>query len=97
MTVRPDASDDEARLARAEGLVASDVDGEIVILSIDSGHFFHLNATGSRIWELLDVPMTVTELCEKAVERFAVDAEACRRDIGEFVLGMRAKGLLRNA
>ncbi len=97
MTARPDTTDDDARLARAEGLVASEVEGEMVILSIDSGHFFHLNATGSRIWELLGVPMTMAEICEKASEGFAVDPEACRRDIAEFVQGMRAKGLLRSA
>ena len=96
MTDYPD-SIDTARLARADGLVASDVNGDVVILSIDSGHFFHLNATGSRLWDLLDTPMTVTELCERARERFAVDAEACRRDVGEFVQGLREKGLLQLA
>lgn len=96
MTDRP-ATTDATRLARADGLVASEVDGDIVILSIDSGHFFHLNATGSRLWDLLDAPLTVAELCEKARERFAVDADECRRDVDEFVQGMRDKGLLQSA
>ena len=48
----------DAAIARAEGLVASEVNGEIVVLSIELGHFFHLNATGSRIWNLLTAPMT---------------------------------------
>ncbi|MEO8259987.1 MAG: PqqD family protein [Acidobacteriota bacterium] len=96
MTERPDATDD-SRLARAEGLVASEVNGEIVILSIDSGHFFHLNSTGSRLWTLLETPLTVAELCEAARARFAVDAEDCRRDVTEFVQGLVAKGLLQGA
>lgn len=96
MTDRPEAAD-TTRLARADGLVASEIDGDLVILSIDSGHFFHLNATGSRLWALLDAPMTVAELCDKARERFAVDADECRRDVGAFVQGLRDKGLLRPA
>jgi hypothetical protein len=92
----PEVTDD-LRVARADGLVASEIDGDVVILSIDSGHFFHLNATGSRLWDLLDAPMTVAELCDKARERFAVDADECRRDVGAFVQGLRDKGLLRRA
>ena len=61
MSDQPAATDD-AHIARAEGLVASDVNGEVVILSIEVGHFFHLNATASRIWDLLDAPMTLAAL-----------------------------------
>jgi hypothetical protein len=93
MTDQPPLTD-TANLARAEGLVASEVNGEIVILSIEVGHFFHLNTTGSRIWGLLDAPMTVAGLCAAMRERFAVDADQCRRDVTEFVQGMLAKGLL---
>jgi len=84
----------DAAIARAEGLVASEVNGEIVVLSIELGHFFHLNATGSRIWNLLTAPMTVAALCAAMGERFAVGAEECRRDVTEFVEGMLDKGLL---
>ena len=96
MSDRPDLTDD-ARLARAEGLVASEVNGETVILSIDSGHFFHLNVTGSRIWNLFDAPMTFGELCAAMRERFEVDADQCRRDVTEFVQSMLAQGLLERA
>lgn len=84
----------DAPIARAEGLVASEVNGEVVVLSIELGHFFHLNATGSRIWNLLDAPMTVAALSATLSERFTVGVEECRRDVTEFVEGMLEKGLL---
>jgi len=84
----------DAPIARAEGLVASEVNGEVVVLSIELGHFFHLNATGSRIWNLLDAPKTVAALSATLGERFSVGAEECRRDVAEFVQGMLEKGLL---
>ena len=93
MSDRPDLTDD-IRLARAEGLVASDLNGEIVILNIESGHFFHLNVTGSHIWNMLDAPMTFAALCAATRERFAVDADECRRGVTEFAQGMLARGLL---
>ena len=88
------APTDDAHIARAEGLVASDVNGEVVILSIEVGHFFHLNATASRIWNLLDAPMTLAALSAAMRERFTVGADDCRRDVTEFVQGMLDKGLL---
>jgi hypothetical protein len=93
MSDRPNLTDD-ARLARAEGLVASEVNGETVILCIENGHFFHLNVTGSRIWSLFDAPMTFGELCASLRDRFAVDADQCRRDVAEFVEQMVAQGVL---
>jgi hypothetical protein len=96
MSDQPDLADD-ARLARTEGLVASDFNGEVVILSIESGHFFHLNATGTRIWSLLDTPITLAALCAAMRERFAVDADECRRSVTEFVQGMLERGLLERA
>jgi hypothetical protein len=84
----------DAPIARAEGLVASETNGEVVILSIEVGHFFHLNATGSRVWNLLDAPMTVAALSAALSERFAVSAAECRRDVTEFVAAMLDKGLL---
>jgi Coenzyme PQQ synthesis protein D (PqqD) len=84
----------DAPIARAEGLVASETNGEVVILSIELGHFFHLNATGSRVWNLLDAPMTVAALSAALSERFAVGADECHRDVTEFVTAMLDKGLL---
>jgi hypothetical protein len=85
---------DDVRLARAEGLVASEVNGETVVLSIESGHFYHLNATGSRIWSHVDAPMTFGDLCAAMRAQFAVEADQCRRDVTEFVDKMIAQGLL---
>ena len=84
----------DATVARAEGLVASEVNGEVVILSIELGHFFHLNSTGSRIWHLLGGPMTVAALSAAVGERFAIDADQCRAQVAEFVEAMLDKGLL---
>jgi len=84
-------------IARVDGLVAADVDGETVILSVDNGYFYQLNKTGSRIWDAIAEPVPLTELCVRLQERFAVDPELCRRDVVEFVEGMIDKGLLRNS
>ena len=86
--------DDAAMLARPANLVASEIDGEAVILDIDSGQFFQLNRVGSRIWDALATPMTMAELCRAMQDRFDVDPETCRRDVVAFVGRMTQHGLV---
>lgn len=85
---------DDTRLARADGPVASEVDGEVVILNVESGHFFQLNAVGSNVWELLESPMTLAELCAAMLERFEVSAGQCRSEVAAFAAKMLERGLL---
>ena len=88
---------DNPTIARADSLVASEVSGEVVILSIESGFFFLLNKTGSRIWELLEAPLALDAITGALIQRFAVDPDDCRREASEFVQVMLDKGLFRRA
>lgn len=90
----PIAIDDACTLARPAHLVASEVDGEMVILNIESGHFFQLNQIGSRIWEALETPMALADLCRAMGDRFDADPETCRRDVTEFVELLSENGLV---
>jgi Coenzyme PQQ synthesis protein D (PqqD) len=84
-------------IARADGLVASHLGAEVVILNIESGFFFHLNKTGAGVWDLLEMPLSLETICGTLSRRFAVDPVECRRDVTEFVDAMLAKGLLTRA
>jgi len=86
--------DDATTLARPTNLVASEIDGEAVILDIDSGQFFQLNKIGSRIWDALATPKTMRELCRLMQDAFDVDPETCRHDIAGFVGQMTHHGLV---
>lgn len=85
------------RCARAEGLVASEIDGEAVILSIDSGSFFNLNPMGTRIWDMVETPATIADICAALQQRFAVSADECRNDVTGFIANMIDQGLLEVA
>lgn len=85
---------DTTLLSRPANLVASEIDGEMVILNIESGHFFQLNDVGSRIWEALETPMTMADLSRAMLDRFDVDEETCRSDVAEFVGQLTRNGLV---
>ena len=56
--------DKDKQLTRAEGLVSSEIDGEVVMMSVDQGKYFGINSVGSRIWSLLESPVSVKEMCQ---------------------------------
>lgn len=88
---------DSSSISRPPHLVSSEVDGEMVVLDVGTGHFFHLNDVGSKVWVALDRPMTLAELCQVMQDRFDVDADTCRADIAEFVGSMAQNGLVNVA
>jgi len=81
-------------VVRREERLTTTVDGEIVMLSPDRGAYFSLGPTGSRIWELLETPVSVDELCSGLVEEFAVDADTCRAETLEFLEELLRVGLV---
>jgi hypothetical protein len=81
-------------IARRDEVIAVDLQGRTVILDVDSGLFYQLNAVGTRIWEMLDAPSTVPHLCNRLQDKFDVEAETCRRDVTDFVQRLVASRLI---
>ena len=80
-------------IRRPEPLVAT-IDGEVVMLHPDEGAYFSLGATGSRVWYLLDRPISVDELCRTLTQEFVVDDAQCRADVVKFVSELATAGLV---
>ena len=57
---------------------------EAVMMSVEAGRYYGLNAVASRIWELLSSPKTVAELCAHICEEFEVDEQTCENEILKF-------------
>jgi len=73
-------------LVRREGdWLAAKVGEEIVMMSAEKGNYIGLSEVGSRIWELIETPRTVDDICAQLVTEFDVAAEACRNDVETFL------------
>jgi hypothetical protein len=72
-------------VVRSARPLAASVDDEIVMLSPDQGAYYGLNAVGSRIWELIDRPRSVTDLCAVLAAEFMVDDETCLAEVLAFL------------
>ena len=69
-------------------------DTEMVMLDIERGTYFGLQGVGKTIWDSLETPATVDELCVLLMDRFEVDGETCRRDVTSFLEALRAHDLI---
>jgi len=58
---------------------------QAVMMSIDAGLYYGLNAVGTRIWELLETPHTIEQLCLQVCEEFDVDARTCEAAVLKFM------------
>jgi Coenzyme PQQ synthesis protein D (PqqD) len=81
-----------SRLIRSSDLVATEMDGDIVMMHISSGQYFGISGVGSRIWALLEHPITLDELISTIVNEYVVDEQTCRNDIQKFMQSLLEQG-----
>ena len=91
------AFEPSALLVRSPDIIASEVDGELVLISIQDGKYFGLDAVGSEIWRQLETPRSVATLVEALQAHFEGDAETVKRDTIEFIEVLAAQALVRAA
>lgn len=82
-------------VVRSPDQVSGDLDGKVVLLSIENGEYYNMNEVGSRIWELLEKPTTVVALIDTLVGEFEVDRATCEKEALAFLARLRADKLLQ--
>lgn len=75
-------------------MVTSKIDNEVVMMSVDQGEYYGLDETGSRIWEMIEEPVSVNDLVRMLIDEFDVSFEECQKDTLDFLNDLNAKGLL---
>ena len=71
-----------------------EVGGEAVVLALRDGVYYGLNPVGARVWQLVQEPRTLAELCDAIVSDYDVDRSRCERDVTRLVSELRDRGLV---
>ena len=85
----------DSKVQRTKDVVSSDIDGETVMMSIEQGKYYGMDSIGSRIWELIKEPITMTDLCCKLVDEFDIDIPTCTKDVMKFMEQMDEEHLIK--
>lgn len=84
----------DAPLRRAERAMHADVNGTAVMMDVEAGHYYGLNAVGTHIWDLLATPKTPAEIAADLPTHFQVEAEEAERATMAFLTDLQARGLI---
>lgn len=62
---------------RNNNTVSGRLHEEIVMMDIDKGKYFSLNEVSTRIWDHLEKPLSLTQICEKLQAEYEVSEDVC--------------------
>jgi hypothetical protein len=80
--------------ARRAGLLAREVDGEVVILDRETGDVHRLNATASFIWNQCDGKTTAAEIAARLAATFEGAPQSPLGVVVEAIADLERRGLL---
>ena len=83
-----------SRVRIPDGVLSHDLQGELVILNLNTGVYFGLDPVGTRIWHLLREHQSLQKVLDSMVEEYEVGEAQCMQDLLSFVAQMREKGLV---
>jgi PqqD family protein of HPr-rel-A system len=86
--------DDAAIVARSGGPLTAEVEGETVMFDPSKGKYFSLAGVGGRIWDLLEQPRSVADVCHAVSAEFEIDASECQPEVVAFLDDLREAGLV---
>jgi hypothetical protein len=75
-------------------IVAADMDGDTVMMSVAAGKYYNLGTIGGVIWKMLESPISVANLITKLLEQYEVTQEQCETDVLSFFNRVNQEGLL---
>ncbi|HEX6939115.1 MAG TPA: PqqD family protein [Longimicrobiales bacterium] len=77
-----------------EDVLVAHLDGEAVLLHMETKRYYRLNETAQRIWQLLERGLERDAIVASLVAEFEVDAETAGAELDRLVQELRHHGLL---
>ena len=82
------------RICREASVLSTVLDGETVLMSVDEGRYFALNAVGTDIWARLESPVRAEDLIAALVNDYSGDAVDIARDVMDLLRTLVGRGLV---
>ena len=84
-------------VTRSPEPVSSEIDDNLVILSVERGRYYGTEVVGQRILALLAAPIRVDNLCDALTAEFEVERAICEQEVLAFLSQLQAEGLIEVA
>lgn len=83
------------RVTVSESVVDAVLGDEAVLLNVQSGIYFGLDAVGARIWELLKEGASEDEINDRLLGEYRVEPRRLREDVAGFMRTLASRDLTR--
>jgi len=86
--------DQETYVKRNSDVFANEIDGEAVMMNIQTGKYYGLDEVGSRIWELMEHKIQVKKIIEQLQKEYDVSEEQCKTDVINLLNDLKSNQLI---
>jgi len=81
------------KITFSETVFAQEVDGEMVLLDMNSENYFGLDEIGTSIWQAMQESGSLEEVYQAMLEQYDVEPEVLEKDLLDFVQKLNDSGL----
>ena len=82
------------RVSIPESVMFRELEGESVILDLDSESYFGLDQIGTRMWQAVTAADSIEAAFDVLLEEYEVEADTLRTDLSELLDTLLARGLI---
>lgn len=82
------------RITVPSDVLVQELQGESVLLNVNSGRYFGLDEVGTRMWSALSGSSCIEQAYEALLAEYDVEGEKLRQDLGELVEKLVEYGLV---
>ncbi len=84
----------EQKLKAAPDTLINVIEGESVLLSLQTESYYGLDEIGTRMWSVLTTSETIQAAYETLLDEYEVDAETLRTDMQDLIDKLISHGLV---
>ena len=84
-----------SKITFADTVFAQEVDGEMVLLDMNSENYFGLDEVGTSIWQAMQEKEQLQEVFEVLLEQYEVEEKVLKNDLVTFVEKLEESGLIK--
>jgi hypothetical protein len=88
------ATKDLAGFTPASHVLFQELEGEMVLLNLETEHYYGLDDVGTRFWQLLTEHGDMERVLTQMIAEFDVDEATIRADVTRLVSELSTAGLL---
>lgn len=82
------------RYRRKAEFLRAELAEQTLMLDVESGRYFALDAVGSRIWALLESSRSLPEICAALCLEYDVDPTRCEIEVADLMRKLDEAGLV---